>query len=65
MRIGRCPRCKFRMILVRVARCDCGLGHRRILQHPGECPAPYIQLRVRTHTCGRLLQPTEIEGMSA
>lgn len=67
MKLGRCPVCKHRMVLVRVHRCGCGQGHQKIAQKR-DCPTPVTQHVVRTHGCGRRLRPLDsqpLQGKSA
>lgn len=57
MKLGRCPVCGHRMVLVKRSRCGCGK------RHTGVCPLPTVWVVVRAHDCGRGLRPHGSEEM--
>jgi hypothetical protein len=72
VRLGRCPGCRYDMVLVDVYRCGCGQRHAKLRQaylaRTSVCPLPVISTVVRTHECGRRLRPLDshaLEGKSA
>lgn len=65
MKLGRCPSCNHRLVLVKVYRCGCGQRHTRIAQRRG-CPTPRVELVVRRHPgCEPRLRPLTAEELRA
>lgn len=62
MKLGRCPVCRHRMVLVRLYRCGCKPRHTTVGQVKA-CPMAFTRTVVRAHECGRRLTPIGSEEM--